>query len=118
MKVRWWAYNHCLFVSYLTSVPFGYGWISDTKFQKFSDKDWIWIIKKCVGYGSGVKKSIFAHLCCTVVVNIPNHLCTTYYWMFPCTSHFHQLKIFFPYEELYDLLLSPFMFLTSIVTLF
>jgi len=41
MEVRWWTYNHCLFVSYLTSVPFEYGWISDTKFQKFSDKDWI-----------------------------------------------------------------------------
>ena len=36
------AYNHCLFVLYLTSVIFGYGWISDTKFQKFSDQDWIW----------------------------------------------------------------------------
>jgi len=45
MKVHWWNYNHCLFVSYLTSVAFGYGWISDSKFQKFSDKDWIWIAK-------------------------------------------------------------------------
>jgi len=43
MKVHWWTYNHCLFVSYLTSVAFGYGWISDNKFQKFSDKHWIWI---------------------------------------------------------------------------
>jgi len=46
MKVHWWTYNHCLFVSYLTSAAFGYGWTSDTKFQKFSDKDWIWILKK------------------------------------------------------------------------
>jgi len=45
MKVHWWTYNHCLFVSSLTSVAFGYGWISDTKFLKFSDKDWIWIFK-------------------------------------------------------------------------
>jgi len=45
MKVHWWTYNHCMFVSYLTSVAFGYGWISDTKFLKFSDKDWIWILK-------------------------------------------------------------------------
>jgi len=37
-KVHWWTYNHCLFVSYLTSVAFGYGWISDTKFQKFWEK--------------------------------------------------------------------------------
>jgi len=43
MKVHWWTYNHCLFVAYFTSVALGYGWISDTKFQKFSDKDWIWI---------------------------------------------------------------------------
>jgi len=63
MKVHWWTYNHCLFVSYLTSVAFGCGWISDTKFQKFSDKDWVWIFKKFIGYGSGVKKSISAHLC-------------------------------------------------------
>jgi len=62
MKVHWWTYNHCLFVSYLASVAFGYGWISDTKFQKFSDKDWIWIFKKCIGNGSGVEKSISAHL--------------------------------------------------------
>jgi len=62
-KVHWWAYNHSLFVSYLTSVAFGYGWISDTKFQKFSDEDWIWIFKKFIRYGSGVKKSISAHLC-------------------------------------------------------
>ena len=38
--------NHCLFVSYLISVAFRYGWISDTKFQNFSEKDWIWIFKK------------------------------------------------------------------------
>jgi len=37
--------NHCLFVLYLTSVAFGHGWISDTKFHKFLDKDWIWILK-------------------------------------------------------------------------
>jgi len=53
MKVHWWTYNHCRFVSYLTSVTLGYGWISDTKFQKILDKDgldmdiqkiyWIWI---------------------------------------------------------------------------
>jgi len=35
MKVHWWTYNHCLFVSYLTSVAFGYGCISDTTFQNF-----------------------------------------------------------------------------------
>ena len=39
MKAHWWTYNHCLFVAYLANV--GYGWISDIKFQKFSDKDWI-----------------------------------------------------------------------------
>ena len=35
---------------------------SFTKFQKFSDKDWIWIFKKFIRYSSGVKKSISAHL--------------------------------------------------------
>jgi len=25
MKVHWWTCNHCLFVSYLASVAFGYG---------------------------------------------------------------------------------------------
>jgi len=55
MKVHWWTYDHCLFVSYLTSVTLGYGWISDTKFQKFLDKDLIWILKKFIGCGSGVK---------------------------------------------------------------
>jgi len=40
-KVHWRTYNDCLFVLYLASVAFGYGWISDTKFLKFSDKDWI-----------------------------------------------------------------------------
>jgi len=40
MKVH---YNH--FVLYLANVAFGYGRISDTKFLKFSDKDWIWICK-------------------------------------------------------------------------
>jgi len=57
-------HNHCLFVcfvAYLTSVAFGYGWISDTKLHKFSEKDWIWILKKFIGYGPGVKKSISAH---------------------------------------------------------
>jgi len=56
------TYHQCLFVSYLTSVAFGCGWISDTKFQKFLDKDWIEIFKKFIGYGSGVKKSISTHL--------------------------------------------------------
>jgi len=62
MKVHWWTYNHCLFVAYLAHVAIGYGWISDTTFQKFSDKDWIWICKHFFGYGSRVKKSISAHL--------------------------------------------------------
>jgi len=65
MKVHWWTNNHCLFVSHLTSVAFGYGWISDAKFQKFSDKDRIWIFKKIIGYGSGLTKSISANLCYT-----------------------------------------------------
>jgi len=38
MKVHW-TYNHGLFLAYLANVAFGYGWISDTKLQKFSDKD-------------------------------------------------------------------------------
>jgi len=59
MKVHWQTYNRCLLVAYLASVAIGYGWISDTK---FSDKDWIWIRKNFFGYGSGVKKSISAHL--------------------------------------------------------
>jgi len=46
MKVHLYTYNHCLFVLYLTSVAFKYGWISDTIFQKFSDKDWIWTFNK------------------------------------------------------------------------
>jgi len=46
MKVHWWTYNHCLFVTYLSNVAFGYRCISDTKFQTFSAKDWIWICKK------------------------------------------------------------------------
>jgi len=45
MKVDWWTYNHCLFVSCLSIVAFGYGRIPDIKFLKFSDKDWIWIFK-------------------------------------------------------------------------
>jgi len=56
------ADNHCLFVLYLANVAIGYGWISDTKFHKFSDKDWIWIYKNFFGYGLGVEKSISAHL--------------------------------------------------------
>jgi len=46
MKVHWRTYNNCLFVLHLASVVFGYGWILDTKFLKFSDKDCIWIYKK------------------------------------------------------------------------
>jgi len=53
MKVHWWTYNHCLFVSYLTSAALGNGWISDAEFQKLPDKDWIWIFKKFIRYGSG-----------------------------------------------------------------
>ena len=56
-------YNHCLFVLYLTIIAFRYEWISDIKFLKFLDKDWIWIFKKFIGYGTGVEKSISAHLC-------------------------------------------------------
>ena len=63
MKVHWWTYKHSLFVSYLTSVAFGYGWISDIKFHKFSDEDGMWIFKIFFGYGSRVKKSISAHFC-------------------------------------------------------
>jgi len=44
IKVHWWTYNHCLFVSYLASVAFGYGWISDRllNFRNFRVK---------IGYG-------------------------------------------------------------------
>jgi len=63
MKVHWRTYNHCLFVLYLASVAFRCGWISDTEFQKFSDKDWKWLCKKFFGYRSGVEKSISARLC-------------------------------------------------------
>jgi len=63
MKVHWRTYNHCLFVVYLASVAIGYGWISHTKFQNISDKDWIWICKNFFGYGSGVKKLLSARLC-------------------------------------------------------
>jgi len=45
MKVHWWTFHHCLFLAYLANVAIGYGWISNTKFQKFSDKDWICICK-------------------------------------------------------------------------
>jgi len=44
-KVDWQTYNHCLFFLYLASVAFGYGWILDTKFLKFLNKDWMWICK-------------------------------------------------------------------------
>jgi len=63
MKVHWWTYNHCLFVAYLPNVAIRYGWISHTKFHKFSDKDWIWICKNFFGYRSGVKKTTSARLC-------------------------------------------------------
>ena len=55
MKVHWWTYNHCLFVAYLASVAIGNGWMSDTKFQKFLDKDWIWIFKKFIGMDQELK---------------------------------------------------------------
>jgi len=74
MKVHWWTYNHCLFVSYLTSVAFGYGWISNTKFQKFSDKDWIWIFKKFIEYGQESKNQyplISALYVAPTVFNVP-----------------------------------------------
>jgi len=77
MKVHWWTYNHCLVVSYLTSVAFGYEWITDTEFQKFSDKDWIWIFKKFIRYGSGVKKSISAHLWFKPSTGSTRHLVST-----------------------------------------
>ena len=64
MPIHWWSYSHCLFVSYLISVTFGYGWVSDTTFQKFSDEDYISMFTKFIEYGSGVKKSISAHLLC------------------------------------------------------
>ena len=86
MKVHWWTYNHYLFVSYLTKVAFGYRWILDTKFQIFSDKDWIWIFIKFIGYGSGVKKSISAHLChITCVSKCPTFKGAKH---FPSSSYF------------------------------
>jgi len=39
MMVHWLTYNHCLFGAYLASVAIECGWISDAKFQIFSDKD-------------------------------------------------------------------------------
>ena len=48
---------------YLANAAIGYGWISDTKFLKFSEKDWILICQNFFGYGSGVQISISAHLC-------------------------------------------------------
>jgi len=68
MKVHWRTYYHCLFVLYLASVEFGYGWITDTKFLKFSDKDKIWTGKNFFQYRSGVAKSISAYLCCAVAL--------------------------------------------------
>jgi len=63
MKVHWWTYNHCLFAFYFTSIALRCEWISDIKFLKFLEKDWIWIFKNFIGYGSGVEKSISTHLC-------------------------------------------------------
>jgi len=62
MKVHWRTYNHCVFVAYLASVAFRYGWISDTKFQKFLDKDWIWICKIYFGMDQELKINIRSHL--------------------------------------------------------
>jgi len=45
MKVHWRTYNHCVFLSYLASAAFRSERISDTKFLKLSDKDWIWTCK-------------------------------------------------------------------------
>jgi len=92
MKVNRWTYSHCLFVLHLTSVTFGYGWILDTKFNKFSANNWIWIFKKFIRYGSGVKKSISTHLCSAVHdtsgLTAPlSHICN---W---CELHYiHPLK--------------------------
>jgi len=55
MKVHWWTYNHCLFVECLANVAIRYGWISDTKFQKFSDRDWILICKNFLGMDQELK---------------------------------------------------------------
>jgi len=35
MKVHWRTYNHCLFVSYLAGVAFGYGWYRIPNFRNF-----------------------------------------------------------------------------------
>jgi len=62
MKVHWQTYNYCLFVAYLASVAIRYGWISDTKFQKFR-------ISNGYGYAKIFRiwirseKSISTHLC-------------------------------------------------------
>jgi len=40
----------------------------DSKFQKFSDKDWI--CKNFFRYGSGVKNTISAHLCWIVSLKL------------------------------------------------
>jgi len=58
MKVHWRTYNHCFFMLYLANVVFRYGWISDTKFLKFSDKDWIWICKNF----SDMKQELKIHI--------------------------------------------------------
>ena len=55
MKVNCWIYNHYLSVLYLANVSFGYGWMSDTKFQKFSGKEWIWIFKIFSGMDQELK---------------------------------------------------------------
>ena len=56
------VHNGQLPVCFVFNQCRGYGWILDTKFQKFSGKGWIWIFKKLIGYGSGVEKSISARL--------------------------------------------------------
>jgi len=42
--------TRCFCLEVAIGPPFGYGWISDTKFLKFLDKDW-------VGYGKN-----FSHM--------------------------------------------------------
>jgi len=95
MKVHWWTCNHCLLVSCLTSVAFGYGWISDTKFQKFSNKDWIWTFKILIGYGSGVKKSISAHLGYLAPPSHPGQS-TTLLWLERSSSKYAKLPTVTP----------------------
>jgi len=57
---------------YLANAAIGYGWILDTKFLKFSEKDWILTCKNFFGYGSGVKISISAHLCPMLISDMYN----------------------------------------------